>query len=137
MEYDILLWSEEPKLSKAYTFSVADWSNRHTPVWLIARQFVESSQLMKARLPTDLWGIGGSEPACAFKECDWLHVVIRAGSNRRRQNLAVDLFVQEANASDIFRHLFLSCPVHDAMLFGESLEREIIGAAPKWWATEK
>jgi len=113
-------------------FSVVGWLSQHTPIWLLARAFVEARSVVETRIPADLWHLGRSEPAALYLSAHWMLAIVFG--NPKQMRVAVRFLVQEGEDPDVFRSVFINASVRAAEEFGTCLEREIMDACPKWWA---
>ncbi len=134
-EYQVTFWTEMDNVVTNFNFSVRGWQNEHTGLWLIARLFAQASNLVGARVSTDLWQTGGSEFACVYKHCDWLRVILWALTRQRQ--ICAEFFIQDDNKPNVYQRFFLQTSISDAEQFGRVLEQQIINAAPKWWAENR
>ncbi len=129
-EYLFEFWPGPDNKMFSRTFSVAGWQMQHDDAWILARAFAEAPALSEATVPIDLWRTGKSNHAYLYESVTWLHAIL--WGNKRRQGVAIRLFVQEQDDPDVFRTFFIQTSIVQAAQFGIELEREIIEASPEW-----
>ena len=112
------------------TLTVKDWFLQHDSMWVFARTFIETPNLVQTVLPIDVWRTGTHMPAQLYESCEYIHAIL--WGNKSKRKLAVRLFIQDEHDKTLFKTFFIQTSVLDAARFGLEFEKEIIEACPNW-----